>query len=75
MPKVMKWQSPYTDEVYETGDPALAGRGNPPTCPDFSQQNPGMGTVEMQRIFVDVPDSELQATPDPAPTTEPDPAS
>lgn len=47
------WESPYTGKVYEQGDPAIRGRGMPPSCPEFASENPGAGNMPLRRVMID----------------------
>lgn len=60
MPKV-GWKSPYTGKTFEQGDPAIRGRGMPPSCPDFASENPGAGNMRMERVVIDEEEAEAEA--------------
>lgn len=58
MPR-LGYQSPYNKEIYEATDPLLVGMGNPPMCPQFCRDNPGMGHVPMNVVMIeDEPEPE-----------------
>jgi len=51
MEKVVAFRSSYNDEVHYMED--CVGMGNPPSCPAYQRDNPGGGTLAMERVMVE----------------------
>ena len=44
------WRSEYNGKVYAANNEVLVGLGNPPGCPDYQHENPGLGQMPMEQI-------------------------
>ena len=52
--RIPGWKSLYYDTLYTDHDERLIGYGWPPSDPEYSQNHPGMGQEQLERVTITI---------------------